>query len=506
MSLNNVYLLLDQGKYEEGFSKIKDLSGDDFLEAKFIESIILMVVLGKSSQALSLPNKYLDKPDISYKTQCLALLTRSFAYLWKAKYKESWSDLDQVEELVKSSSKNENLDTRIINSFLYLLKGDNYIVQGKFNMGINMFLKGIDIASKDDFPFKTVLLNIYNDLAVTYERMGEWNVSIEYHMKNLELAEKLQSEVMKVSPLIKIGTFHKIQGDLDLALDYFQRSLTLSKKWNFVLGLSRSLGHLGTVYHHKGDFNSAIEFYKAGLESTQKIQLDAFSDKPSILYDICLLYLDFKKLDEAKFYLKQLKSHRSKDSSPTTDAYCLLIEALILKESTRFRDKAQAQDLLRKIIENDKTTNQFKILAKLHLCDLILQEIKLNEDVTLLNEVKTLIEEVKTIAYKWKFIPDLISTLIIQAKLALIEGNASHASQLLEEALEIAKEKGFKNLTTKIKTEQSYLAAEFKKWQELIDRNASLLERVNMVELESFIKEAIKLRDMTLESQSSSLK
>jgi hypothetical protein len=46
------------------------------------------------------------------------------------------------------------------------------------------------------------------------------------------------------------------------------------------------------------------------------------------------------------------------------------------------------------------------------------------------------------------------------------------------------------------------LASEFKKWQELIDRNASLLERINMVELESFIKEAIKLRDMSLENQS----
>lgn len=61
-------------------------------------------------------------------------------------------------------------------------------------------------------------------------------------------------------------------------------------------------------------------------------------------------------------------------------------------------------------------------------------------------------------------------------------------------------EKGFKNLATKIETEQSYLTAEFKKWQELIDRNASLLERINMVELESFIKEANKLRDMTLEN------
>jgi tetratricopeptide (TPR) repeat protein len=435
----NFYQLIDQGKYEEGFSRIKDLSGDDFLEAKLIESIILLVALGKPTQALSLPNKYLKKCNISRRTQCLALITRSFGYLWKANYKESWSDLDQVEELVKSLSKKEDLDTRIIYSFLYLLRGDNFIVQGKFNMGINMFLKGIDIASKDDFPSKIVLFNIYNDLAVTYERMGEWNVSIEYHNTNLELAEKLQNDAIKVSPLIKIGTFHKIQGDLDLALDYSQKSLTLSKKWNFALGLSRSLSQLGTVYHHKGDFNSAIEFYKSALTSAQKIQVDAFSDVSSILYNICLLYLDTKKIDDTKFYLKQLKSHRSKDRSLTTEVYCLLIEALILKESTRFRDKAQAQDLLRKIIESDKTTNQFKVLAKLHLCELILQEIKLNENETLLNEVKILIGEVKEIAYKWKFIPDLISTLIIQAKLKLIEGNASRSSQLLEEAHEIAK-------------------------------------------------------------------
>lgn len=117
----------------------------------------------------------------------------------------------------------------------------------------------------------------------------------------------------------------------------------------------------------------------------------------------------------------------------------------------------------------------------------------------MLIEVQAVTSQVLELVHTWKFIPDIINALILQAKVDLIEGNANRASNKLEKALQIAEEKDLIHLADQVRKEQATLKNELKKWQEFVDRNASLQERVAFAEIEEYLHEAINIRDRTLD-------
>ncbi|MFW9777578.1 MAG: hypothetical protein ACFFE8_01910, partial [Candidatus Heimdallarchaeota archaeon] len=86
---------------------------------------------------------------------------------------------------------------------------------------------------------------------------------------------------------------------------------------------------------------------------------------------------------------------------------------------------------------------------------------------------------------------------LLQAKFKLVEGDAQDAFQLLTQAAEVADKKGLGHLLDEVKGEQDRLEKELSQWKELSDRNAPLQERIAFSEVEAYLKEAIKLRDLT---------
>lgn len=56
-------------------------------------------------------------------------------------------------------------------------------------------------------------------------------------------------------------------------------------------------------------------------------------------------------------------------------------------------------------------------------------------------------------------------------------------------------------MINQVKAEQTSLKKELNKWQALFDRNASLQERIAFIEIEEYLQEAIKIRDLTQETK-----
>ena len=85
--------------------------------------------------------------------------------------------------------------------------------------------------------------------------------------------------------------------------------------------------------------------------------------------------------------------------------------------------------------------------------------------------------------------------LLLQTKLALVQGNVEEASQLLSNAKKIASEKKLGNLLSQIKMEQETVQAELGKWNELIQRKASIQERIEHARIASWLVEAKKIQE-----------
>ncbi|MFX0115581.1 MAG: hypothetical protein ACFFB3_13615 [Candidatus Hodarchaeota archaeon] len=86
-------------------------------------------------------------------------------------------------------------------------------------------------------------------------------------------------------------------------------------------------------------------------------------------------------------------------------------------------------------------------------------------------------------------------SLMLQAKLAMVEGDLEKANSLLENTQKLSSEKKLGNLLRKAEHELSVLQEELDKWEELSRRNASIKERVEQARLGDYLTEAMKLQE-----------
>jgi hypothetical protein len=69
-------------------------------------------------------------------------------------------------------------------------------------------------------------------------------------------------------------------------------------------------------------------------------------------------------------------------------------------------------------------------------------------------------------------------SLILQAKLSLVEGDLEKVNDLLSEVEKIAAEKKIDTLLSQVQREQKRLETELEKWEGMIQRNISITERM----------------------------
>lgn len=170
-----------------------------------------------------------------------------------------------------------------------------------------------------------------------------------------------------------MGNLYHIQGDLNHAIKLLQDGLTKARQFQTKRGIAWALEILGSIHWSRGESQAAVNCYEQSLGITQEIKLAGGSELSYKLYKLCQFHVNLQELEKAQDYLEQLQEQSRLDSSIDSQIYYQLAESLILKTSQRFKEKAQAQDLLREILENQKTSERIRFLALLQLCDLLIQ-------------------------------------------------------------------------------------------------------------------------------------
>ncbi|UCG03080.1 MAG: carbon-nitrogen hydrolase family protein, partial [Candidatus Heimdallarchaeota archaeon] len=144
-------------------------------------------------------------------------------------------------------------------------------------------------------------------------------------------------------------------------------------------------------------------------------------------------------------------------------------------------------------------------LAMINYCDLLLFEVKSFGDPEVWTEAKTLIQQFSTKAQDQQLFPEIIEALLLHAKFATIEGELQQALKYYDQAKLTATEKNLDLLAQKIAGEKRTFEVEFEKWQELIQSNASLQERLKVARIEEYIQDAIKIAAQGISYQMTSV-
>lgn len=169
--------------------------------------------------------------------------------------------------------------------------------------------------------------------------------------------------------------------------------------------------------------------------------------------------------------------------------------------------KVQAQKILQQLMSEKLayfTDFYWHTVVTVHLCDLLLFEVKSTNEPEVWEKVKTLIQQLYIQAQDRQTFGILCEVLLLQAKFAAIDEDLQRAQNFLDQARITAEEKGLGLLGQKIAIEQKRFEAELEKWQTLLQRNPSLQERVNKARLHEYFQEVqkrINLMDIRREDE-----
>jgi tetratricopeptide (TPR) repeat protein len=417
----------------------------------------------------------------------------AITYMVKEMYDLALNYFEKALEIDKK--RGDKNSAALINSNI----GYVHFVKCEFDTALNHFQKSLEIYKElgNQFRIPLCLMSIGD---VHYFGTGDINLAFNYYNECLELSEESNSELTIAWSFQRLTTVYTLQGELNLALDAISKSMDIFTKLNEKIGISICHAELGVIYRLLGKLNQSLKFLEEGMASIKTAVIGG-RGLVSYWYSYFLFHLilvaqDLNAIEIAEEYFKQAQEIQQESKSKFVTLKTRFSEAIVLKMSKRGVKKLQAQQIFQAIIEDEIIDNNITILAMLNLCELLILELQISDTPEeLLAEIIRLSDNLYDIALSQKSPLLTVMSLILQTKLTLVKGKFEEASDLLITAKRIANEKKLINLLSKVKFEQETVQAELDKWDELIQRKASIQERVERARIASYIVDAKKIQE-----------
>ncbi|MFX1356942.1 MAG: tetratricopeptide repeat protein [Promethearchaeota archaeon] len=351
----------------------------------------------------------------------------------------------------------------------------------------------IDSQEKFDKSFEIVWANL---LMASYLLRVKSNfvLSKEHIKKALSIAKEIKFNHYWIALCqLYFGGYYASIGEMDKSLKHNIRSLELFKKIKSSFNIAILLNNMGNMYGEMGEYELAVEHLEESINLLEQGP-QGFVSIEGVIEGLISLAVKHGDNEYAQKYFHRLESmykHKKNRRIQFGDKFA---KALILKTSSRIRDKAKAQELFKEVIETDTIAFDLIIDAHIHLCELLLIEYRIDNDSEILVELNHYIANLLTIAEKQHSYFVFCETFILQAKLALLNFDIKSARLFLTQAQKIAESYSMKRLAMKISFEHDELLKELKLWEMLKESGAPLSERWKFAGLSDQIEKMVRKR------------
>ncbi|MFX0114724.1 MAG: tetratricopeptide repeat protein, partial [Candidatus Hodarchaeota archaeon] len=346
------------------------------------------------------------------------------------------------------------------------------------------------LAQSKEIDSKWAMISAFNNMAIIHNDVGDLDRALECYQQNLALCQEIGLTYGMAVTLANIGVIFISKGDLARAMEHQQRALPIWEAIGRKDEIAATLNNISEIHYRKGDISQALEFDEQSLalyeEVGNPIQISG------ALNSLISKLADKGDLERAQHFLHRLKRIHDQEQNKVIELNYRSAEAEVLKASPRMADKVRAQQAFQQLAEEENVFLN-KVAAMCNLCELLLEEFNAYGESVVFQEAKTLVEKIVTLTQQSHFSLLCVSTLILRAKFAMVEGDLTIAAELLGEAIMISKRKGLETLVKKATKEQQRLEEQYDKWQHLIQSNAPFQARLKQARMEEYLAEALKL-------------
>ncbi|MHA2021728.1 MAG: tetratricopeptide repeat protein, partial [Candidatus Thorarchaeota archaeon] len=366
--------------------------------------------------------------------------------------------------------------------------GNVYVMKGDLDRALDYHKQALKL--REDLDNRPDLATSLTNVGSVYQTRGNLNQGLECYHRALEIYEEIDVKQGMALILNNLGSAYGIRGDLILSLDYHQRSLELRKKLGNNQNIALSLINIGEIHRQRGDPDLALETLKQGLELFKESGNESYTAIAYFLIStIATENDDFRIADNALGCLQELYE---KTSNRIIDQRYRIAKAIRLKASKSAREKLEAQELLAEIVQEEVGHHILTVAAMVHLCDLLLFELKMTGEDGLFERAKDIAQQIMDIAKSQTSFTLLVEAYILQSKFALVEQDIEKARILLSQAHIMTQEKDLYILARKVAHERDLLQVELDKWQKIIEQNPSRKEMIDFAHLDDYLERMIK--------------
>jgi tetratricopeptide (TPR) repeat protein len=321
--------------------------------------------------------------------------------------------------------------------------------KSRFDLAMDCAKKILSIAS--EIKFNHFWISTGHGLAaIVYQSIGELENSLKHYMKAMEIMKKFKSNLYNAYGLNNIGNLHAELGDYEMALQYLEESL---------------------------------EFWER-----DPLQIEGVIDS------LIAVALKMGDTDLAQKYFQRLENIYNQTPDSRIEILYKYNKALILKNSSRIRDKVKAEKLFKHIIKTETRIPDIIINSYIHHCDLLFAEFRMNKNDEVIEEINQNIAQLLTIAEKSHSYIVFCETFILQAKLALLTFNVKDSRRSLTQAQKIAESYGMRRLAMKISHEHDELLKQIEMWEKFKKSEAPLSERWELAGLNKQMDNMVRKR------------
>lgn len=405
---------------------------------------------------------------------------------------------DTITELFRKVDKLFNDSSAITSSNLYLkskyysTKGLYYGHMGKIDLALENYLKSAEIEER--IGRINDLIASLNNVGLCYSLKGEVQKSIDCLNNVIDTIEQ-SGEESKYEHILattygNLGTEYSEQGELEKGLEYLKKSLSLSIATSNFDNKAITLANIGDTYRRMSGYIEAINYYKRAL--------DLFIQTGNQIFEIMLLvallstYVLLNDEQNKKEYMDKITSkfneHKNDELFKT---HYMFSKALLLKESTRLADRVEAQKLFKEISNKEEIYIYVSQESILYYLELLLEELKYSPSESLMDEITQVNEKLKVLAKNKGSYVLIVESMLIEAKINILNLNFDTARHLLTQAQITAEEKGLKQLSHKISREHDSLLVKMNQLENIVNDSASIKERIELANFDEVIRSMI---------------
>jgi tetratricopeptide (TPR) repeat protein len=460
--------LLNEGKEAEAlqivneFEKKEDLSPEELLRCQILKGFILFVV-GRLEDALKIGDQ-IKKESIKLNKDLLTIdgiFIKFGALISLERGNESWDELMYVKELLTPLLKEPNSEVEQRELIFLFMRGWFHWARNENDLALQHVEKCLEMVKRHSrlIYLEQVILGI---MGHSYANKGELGEALKAHERSLEVSigDSHKTKVNKATSLDSIGTIHYQKGNLDLAIEHYKKSLKTCEEFNF-------MGYIGLVYDH-----------------------------------LIAIYLDKGAPKLASEYLERFQQYNEKKGSYWNSSFSNLSRARVLKSSTRTRDRAKAEQMLKELSANVYPMINYPALIA--LCDLYFQELKVTNDLEILEDIQPLVERLINESERTNSYSQRAHAFLLNGKISLLQLNMGDARRYLMQAQQIADSHGLQLLAREISHEHDKLLEQLGRLEGYKKNEITPSERLNIASLDKTMdlmqgKREIKAPELTAE-------